>query len=508
MVSQTKSLAKNTIFLYLRMFVVLTVSLFTTRIILKNLGVEDYGIYNVVGSIVALFSFLQTAMASANYRYLAFAIGKEDKEQLSAIFKSAFIISFAIVLAILLIGETLGLFYIYNYLNVPPERWDASCIVYQISLVSCMIQTMTMAYYSDVIAHEHMSFFAYLSFFESVLKISIAILIVFSPIDRLVFYASLILVSNMIILILYYIYCKRHFSETKHLLSNKVEPRLLREMMNFSGWTLFVTIADICVTTGINMMINSFFSAIVNAARGIAVQVQGAVDQFRGNLQTALNPQITKQYAAENQEYMYKLMYASSKFSTYILLLISLPIMFAADYILNLWLVEVPPFTSVFLIYVLVACIIDGISNPFVTAVGATGRIRKFQTIVGVTKLLTIPLCYLFLQMGCNPETLFLIYMICTVCVVGTRIYIGARTVNLAMAKVYINIFRPIILVTVLCVVFVYGISFLQNNTFVVFLLYCLLSVCTMGAIIFCVGMNIDEKKYLVGMIHLKILRK
>ena len=439
MVSQTKSLAKNTIFLYLRMFVVLTVSLFTTRIILKNLGVEDYGIYNVVGSIVALFSFLQTAMASANYRYLAFAIGKEDKEQLSAIFKSAFIISFAIVLAILLIGETLGLFYIYNYLNVPPERWDASCIVYQISLVSCMIQTMTMAYYSDVIAHEHMSFFAYLSFFESVLKISIAILI---------------------------------------------------------------------VTTGINMMINSFFSAIVNAARGIAVQVQGAVDQFRGNLQTALNPQITKQYAAENQEYMYKLMYASSKFSTYILLLISLPIMFAADYILNLWLVEVPPFTSVFLIYVLVACIIDGISNPFVTAVGATGRIRKFQTIVGVTKLLTIPLCYLFLQMGCNPETLFLIYMICTVCVVGTRIYIGARTVNLAMAKVYINIFRPIILVTVLCVVFVYGISFLQNNTFVVFLLYCVLSVCTMGAIIFCVGMNIDEKKYLVGMIHLKILRK
>ena len=182
--------------------------------------------------------------------------------------------------------------------------------------------------------------------------------------------------------------------------------------------------------------------------------------------------------------------------------------MFAADYILNLWLVEVPPFSSVFLIYVLVACIIDGISNPFVTAVGATGRIRKFQTIVGVTKLLTIPLCYLFLQMGCNPETLFLIYMICTVCVVGTRIYIGARTVNLAMAKVYINIFRPIILVTVLCVVFVYGISFLQNNTFVVFLLYCVLSVCTMGAIIFCVGMNIDEKKYLVGMIHLKILRK
>lgn len=490
------------------MIVVLTVSLFTTRIILKNLGVEDYGIYNVVGSVVSLFSFLQTAMASANYRYLAFAIGKEDSIGLLAIFKSAFIISLAIALVVLLIGESLGLFYIYNYLNVPLERFEASCIVYQISLISCMIQTIIMVYYSAVIAHEHMKFFAYLSFLESLLKISIAILIAFSPIDKLVLYASLILASNIIVLILYYIYCKRCFIETEHLLSNKINPKLLKEMMSFSSWTLFVTLADICVTTGINMMINSFFSAIVNAARGVAIQVQGAVDQFRGNLQTALNPQITKQYAAENQDYMCKLIYASSKFSTYILLLISLPIIFAADYILNLWLVEVPPFTSVFLIYILVACIVDGISNPFVTAVGATGHIQKFQTIVGIAKFLIIPVCYLFLYIGCGPETLFLIYTIGTVFVVGIRIYMGSRVINLSLVNVFANIFRPILSVTILCVILVYSISFLQDNTFENFFVYCILSVLAMGGAIFLFGMNIDEKKYLVGIICSKILRK
>lgn len=490
------------------MIVVLTVSLFTTRIILKNLGVEDYGIYNVVGSIVSLFSFLQTAMASANYRYLAFAIGKEDRVGLLAILKSAFIISLIIVLAVLLIGESLGLFYIYNYLNVPPKRFEASCVVYQISLISCIIQTITMVYYSAVIAHERMKFFAYLSFLESILKISIAVLIAFSPIDKLILYASLVLASNIIILILYYIYCKRCFFETEHLLSSKINSKLLKEMMSFSSWTLFVTLADICVTAGINMLINVFFSAIINAARGVATQVQGAVDQFRGNLQTALNPQITKQYAAENQDYMYKLMYASSKFSTYILLLISLPIIFSADYILKLWLVEVPPFTSVFLGYILISCIVDGISNPFVTAVGATGKIWKFQTVVGIVKLLIIPACYLFLYMGCGPETLFLIYTIGTVFVVGIRIYMGSRMVNMSILKVFVNIFKPILSVTILCVIIVYGISFLQDNTFENFFIYCILSVLAMGGTIYLIGMNADEKKYLMSIIHNKILRK
>lgn len=353
-----------------------------------------------------------------------------------------------------------------------------------------------------------MRFFAYLSFLESLLKISIALLIAFSPIDKLILYSSFILASNIIILILYYIYCRKHFFETEHLLSGKITPKLLKEMMSFSSWTLFVTLADICVTAGLNMLINSFFSAIVNAARGVATQVQGAVDQFRGNLQTALNPQITKQYAAENRDYMYKLMYASSKFSTYILLLISLPIMFSADYILNLWLVEVPPFTSVFLIYILVACIIDGISNPFVTAVGATGKIQKFQTIVGIVKLLIIPVCYLFLHEGCGPETLFLIYTIGTVLVVGVRIYMGAQMVNLSMLKIFVNIFRPVLLVTISCVILVYGISFLQNNTLGNFLMYCILSVFAMGGAIFLIGMNVDEKKYLIGIIYNKILKK
>lgn len=507
MLNNKTSLAKNTIFLYLRMFVILFVSLFTTRVILKNLGIEDYGIYNVVGSVVALFSFFQAAISSANYRFFAYSIGERNLLRLHQLFKSALVICFVIVVLTIILGGTFGVYYIFQYLNAPHDRLMASFWTFLLSLVSCCVSTAYMPYYSDVIAHEHMSFFAYLSIIEALLKIFVAYLISMSPIDRLVFYAFLILLCNVIVLVSYILYGRYKFLECRNLRTVRLSKSLLKEMSSFSGWTLFVTIADIFVMQGINMLINSFFTPAVNAARGIAVQIQTAVDQFRGNLQTAFNPQITKQYAAKENEKMYQLMFASGKYAAFVMLLLSIPLMFSIDYVLKLWLVVVPTYTAIFLKLILVSCIIDGISNPFITAIGATGNIGRFQTLMGTVKLLSLPLCWLILKWGGNPVQLFWIYLCVTVFVVILRIYIASKMVNLSLVKVCRHLVFPLAVVAFISYfIDKYLFSFMQDNL-LSFFLFCLESTICIMLVIFLVGMERREKQFLLNFISNKLKR-
>lgn len=499
------SLAKNTTFLYIRMFVILLVSLFTTRIVLKNLGIEDYGIYNVVGSIVSLFTFFQTAMSSANYRYFAYDLGQSNQESLNTSFKTASVIAIIIVILTIFFGETLGSYYIWNVLNVPEDRLYASFWTFQISLFSCCVSTLYMPYYSDVIAHEKMSFFAYLSIVEALLKIGVAFLISISPIDHLVFYAALILICNVIVLISYIIYGRLQFQECIHVFKVKLSYPLLKEMGSFSGWTLFVTIADVFVMQGINMMINSFFTPVVNAARGIAVQIQGAVDQFRGNLQTAFNPQITKQYASKSFESMYSLIYASAKYSTYVMLFLSIPLIYTIDYVLSLWLVEVPQYTAVFLKLILLSCIIDGISNPFVTAIGATGKIKRFQSVVGIIKLLILPICWIALSLGCNPVQLFVFYLGGTILVVLVRIYISSTAIKLPLIRVFKFILYPIVKVSLLSILLDSLLYYFVANTLLSFIIFCIESTICMVVVIYVFGLETRERNYIKTFIKRKI---
>lgn len=490
-------LAKNTVFLYARMIIILVVSLFTTRIVLKNLGIQDYGIYNVVGSIVSLFSFLQSAMTSSNYRFFAYAIGEKDFVKLKQAIKTSIFISLIIIFVTFCLGEILGLYYIYNYLNVPEERFDAALITFQISLISVCVQTAYMPYFSLVISHENMSFFGYLSIIESVLKIVVASLIIVSPTDKLIFYSLLLLACNFVVLLSYIKYCNVNFEEMKQLKDASIPKFLLKDMFTFSGWTFFVTIADIFVMQGLNMMINSFFSPVVNAARGIAVQIQSAVDQFRGNLQTAFNPQITKQYANKEYDSMFHLMYASGKYSAYIMLIISLPLMFSADYILSIWLDEVPEYTSQFLRIILVSCIIDGISNPFVTAIGATGNVKVFQVTVGITKLLILPISLLLLYNDCSPIILFMIYLVGTIIVVLLRIIISSQSIELSLYNVYIKLFCPILKVSIIGMVIDYYVYKLLSVDILSIVLYFIFSTISMVIIIYTLGLSIEEKLFI-----------
>ena len=314
-----KRIAKNTLLLYVRMLFMMGISLYTSRVVLNTLGIEDYGIYNVVGGVVAMFGFINGSMSSATQRYITFALGKGDKQRLQTVFSTTLQIHTLIALIIILLGETIGLWFLYNKMQIPADRMDAAFWVLQCSIISTVVMIVSVPYNADIIAHEKMSAFAYISILEVVLKLMIVYMLVIFSFDKLILYSFLILSIQVLIRFCYSIYCNRHFEETKY--KNVWDKSLFKEMTGFAGWSMFGNLAGVLFNQGLNMLLNVFFGPVVNAARGVAVQVQNAVQQFVGNFQMALNPQITKTYAQGDLESMHKLMYRSAKFSFFFTIL-------------------------------------------------------------------------------------------------------------------------------------------------------------------------------------------
>ena len=308
--ANNKRIAKNTLLLYFRMLFIMAINLYTSRIVLKILGIEDFGIYNAVGGIVAMFGFLTSAMSISTQRYITYELGKNNLKQLNKIFNTSITIHAVISVIILILAETIGLWFLYNKMTIPIERLNAALWTYQASIASAIILIMSIPYNATIIAHEKMSAFAYISVLEVVLKLAIVYLLLISNFDKLKLYSTLILIVQLIIRIIYGQYCKKHFLETKiHFIKDK---SLFKEMLSFAGWNLWGNCAGIASTQGVNILLNIFFGPHINAARGIAVQVQGAVNQFASNFQTAINPQITKSYAQGDYNYMHNLIFSST----------------------------------------------------------------------------------------------------------------------------------------------------------------------------------------------------
>lgn len=301
-----KRIAKNTLFLYFRMLLMMGISLYTSRVVLKTLGVEDYGIYNVVGGIVAMFGFINGSMSSATQRYITFALGKGDKKRLQTVFCTTLQIHVLIAGIIVLLGETIGLWFLYSKMQIPIDRMNAAFWVLQASIIDSAIKVISVPYNADIVAHEKMSAFAYISILEAVLKLAIVYVLVVFVFDKLILYAFLLLTVQILIRFCYSSYCNKHFEETKY--RHIWDKALLKEMIGFAGWSMFGNLAAVLFGQGLNMLLNVFFGPVVNAARGIAVQVQIAIQQFVGNFQMALNPQITKTYATHKFESMHRLM--------------------------------------------------------------------------------------------------------------------------------------------------------------------------------------------------------
>ena len=397
-----KRIAKNTAMLYIRMLLTMAVSLYTSRIVLNTLGVEDFGIYNVVGGFVTMFGFLNSAMASATQRFLSFEIGKKDYRQLRNVFSMSVNIHFIIAFVIFVFAETVGLWFLNTQLTIPPERMLAAKWVYQFSILSLMVNMVSVPYNAIIIAHERMNVFAWVSIAEVSLKLLIVFMLQWFGFDKLKLYAVLMFAVALIIRLIYGVYCNQKFKESKF--RYYWDKPLFKTLMSYAGWNLWGNAASVIMDQGVNILINIFFGPVVNAARGITYQVRGAMNQFVINFQMAMNPQIIKSYAADDLKYMHQLIFQGAKYSFFLLFALSLPVLFETQFILKLWLKIVPEYTVIFTRLVIINILIDSVSGPLMTAAQASGKIKLYQSVVGGLLILNLPISYLFLKLGFSPE--------------------------------------------------------------------------------------------------------
>ncbi len=386
--ADNKRIAKNTLLLYFRMLLTMTVSLYTSRVVLNTLGVEDFGVYNVVGGVVAMLGFLTGSLGAATSRFITYALGLGDFDRLKKTFANILAIHCLFALVIVVLAETIGLWFLSSYIQVPVGREDAAFWVYQLSVFTALLSVISVPYNASIIAHERMGAFAYISILDVTLKLLIVFLLQIVSFDKLIFYACLLASVQILDQIIYIGYCKRHFKETLSL--PKIDSKQFKEVLTFAGWTMNGNLAVMGYTQGLNILLNMFFGPVVNAARGIAVQVQSVVQSFCVNFQMALNPQLTKSYAQADFAHMHQLLNVSSKFSFFLLLFISFPACLEAQQVLQWWLGIVPDHTVAFLRLILFCGLLGALSNPIIVSVHATGKLKKFQLIEGTMLLLIV----------------------------------------------------------------------------------------------------------------------
>lgn len=492
--------------LYFRMFLTMGVSLFTSRIILQSLGVDDYGIYNVVAGFVSMFTFINSAMTSATQRYITFAIGKGENTRINTVFSTCVNIHAILSIILIIIAETIGLWFLNTHMTIPEERMTSANIVYQLAILSTIVMMLSVPYNAMIVAYEKMSAFAYISILDVTFKLLIAYILFVSTYDRLILYAVLMFAVQAMIRFIYQKYCNKNFKESRyHWVWDK---NLFKEMVSFSIWSLFGNLACVFSGQGVNVALNMFFGPAVNAARGVAFQVQSAVNGFSGNFQMAMNPQITKNYANGNIDSMHSLIFASSKYSYYLLFMISLPVILEADTILNVWLAEVPPHTINFLRIVLFTTIINAMAGPFTISAQANGNIKLYQMVVGGILLLSLPLSYIGLKIFHQPEIVYIVDLIIVLTSQIARLYFMRWMVGLSIRIYMKKVVLPVIAVTVISMIvplLIY--NNMSKGSILSFFSVCAISMTSIALTIYFVGINKNERIKLNNFINNKLHR-
>lgn len=491
----SKRIAKNTALLYIRMIFLMLISLYTSRVVLEALGVEDYGIYNVVGGVVAMFTSIATTLSTSISRFITFELGGGDQNRLRRVFLTSLLIQLIMSVIIIVLVETIGLWFLEYKMIIPLDRIVAAKSVLHLSTVALVISLISIPFNATIVAHERMAAFAYISIFDAVGKLLIAYFIVKSPIDSLVFYSVMISVISLFICIIYVIYCNRNFHECRKV--RFIFDRLLfKEMFSFAGWNFIGTTSSIFRDQGGNILLNIFCGPAVNAARGVAIQVSNAITSFSTNFMTALNPQITKSYASGDMDYMMKLIFQGSRLSFYLLLMLSLPIIISTSYILNLWLIDVPTFTVIFVQLVLVFGMCDAISKPLITAMFATGNIKSYQITVGAITILNLPISYVLLKLSFPPFIIFVVSIFITLVALFVRIYMLRSMIGLSMKRFIKDVLLNILLVSIFSFVLSFLFRGLFNEDLSGFIIASILSVISTLSTIYFIGCNRNEKVF------------
>ena len=403
--ANNKRIAKNTLFMYFRMLLTLVVGLYTSRVVLQTLGISDYGLYNVVGGIITLFTFINGTLATGTQRFLSFALGEQNFDKMKSVFSTTMVLHALFSLIIVVIAEVVGLWLLYNKMQIPEGRMEAALWVFQFSIFSTMAKMIEVPYMATLIAHEKMDIYAYISIYDVVMKLLIVYVIQIIGYDKLIFYAFLLFVVSISSVLIFLSYCRAKYNETRSIVGfNK---STFKEIASFSSWNIFGCGAVALQGQGVNVLLNMFFGTVINAARGIAFQVNGYIMQFVQNVQVAVNPQIVKLYASGDIENMQRLIINNSKFVGYLILLIVVPVYLEIHTILKLWLGHYPDYAPVFLRIVLIQSVIQTISKPLVTGIHAVGKMKGVNLTAGMVLLSILPVSYTFLKLGASPVTIF-----------------------------------------------------------------------------------------------------
>ena len=499
--SNNKRIAKNTLLLYFRMLFMMAVSLFTSRVVLNTLGVEDYGINNVVGGVVAMFSVLSGSMSSSISRFITFELGKGDKKRLKTVFSTGINIQLGMSLIILLVAEAAGVWFLNYKMNIPEERMYAANWVFQCSILTFILGLLSVPYNAAIIAHEKMSAFAYISIIEVTLKLIIVYLLTISPYDRLITYSILFMLVGVLIRLIYGYYCKRHFEEcTYHLVYDKA---ILKSMTSFAGWNFLGNGAYMLNTQGVNILMNMYFGVAVNAARGVATQVDAALKQFVNNFTTAVNPQITKSYAQGDLSNMHKLVCRSAKFSAFLMMFFAVPIILETDTILSLWLKKPPAYASVFLKWIIISSFMDTVlANSLVTSMFATGDIKKYQIIVTTVGCLVFPLSWLAFQLGFEPQVGYMLYFVIYSILLFVRLYLLRDMVKLPIMMYVREVLFKVTTVMAISFVIPSILLFVIDEDLLRLVAVVLLSMTVTTVTTYLIGLNDGEKKYIIGLLE------
>ena len=500
--------ARNTLMLYVRMIFLLIVGLYASRVILRTLGQEDFGVYTAVGGVVALFSVLTGSMSSAISRFMTFELGKREGADSPAVFNTAVTIQIVLAAVIVLLSEPIGLWWLHSKMNIPPDRMGAAFWVLQLSLLTFVANLLSVPYNAAIIAHEKMDAFAYIGILEGLLKLLIAYLVAVSPIDRLVFYAALMAGVSVLVRLLYGFYCRSRFEEARYLF--RFDRRYFREMFSFAGWNMIGSGSAVLRDQGGNQLLNLFFGPAVNAAWGFATQISTGVQRFVSNFITALNPQITKSWASGERDTMMRLVFKGSRLSVYLLLFLALPVMANAGWLVDLWLGKglVPPHTVSFIRLVLVYILVESVSYTMVTAMLSTGKIRSYQIVVGGIQLLNVPVAYLLLRSGASPEAIYWTAIALALCCLAARLFMLRGMIGLDVGDFLSGVLLNEVIVVAAASAVPLWMAFSMEANLLNVLGNCVVCALCTGLSVWFLGLSADERKEAAGMVCSKFRRK
>ncbi|MCP1382034.1 lipopolysaccharide biosynthesis protein [Runella salmonicolor] len=505
--NHTKKIAKNTLMLYLRQVLVLIVSLFTVRIVLDVLGVEDYGIYNVVGGIVSFFSFLSGSMASATQRFFSFALGQNDLERLKKTFTVNLTIYISIAFIAFILLDTVGLWFVKNYLKLPNERFETILYIYHFSVFTFVATIVTTPLTSIIIAHEDMHIYAYMSILETSLKLCVVFLLVYVDFDKLQLYSILLLVVSLINFTCYFFICIYKYQECQF---NKFywDKNIFREVLGFTGWTLFGQITTVGRNQAITILVNQFFNPITVAARSIAVNITSQINLFSNNFNTGLYPPLIKAYASGNKQEMFALLFNGSKITFFLMWIFALPFYLEMDTILKLWLKEPPEYSVLFTRLALIESVIMSISLPIATAARAPGKMRGYELALGTIQIGIFIASWIILMMGGNAASVFIVAIVANLLMLVVRLIIVGGLIALPLGSFSMKVLLPILLVSIVSITFSYLIKWMLPIGFLFSFINIFFSIIFSSLSMYFIGLDKEMRKKIKEIFENKILKK